>query len=136
MVQVLTENELKILQYVFENVNSDDYTLYKGYSGRAMYGRKCFGINVKQYVLPTIFFADLLKYGKEWEDDNLDITGEYNDDINDTADDPVILELAQKLLRDARTDSLGLGTILYFPNYTVPDDFMNDFDDEKYGDLD
>ena len=132
MAQVLNENELKVLAYVLERVDTEDYSLYKGYSGRAMYGSKCFGISVAQYVLPTVFFADLLKYGKEWEDDNLDIASELNDGV----DDPIILELVEKLLRDARSDSLGLGTIVYFPRYTVPDDFMDDFDDEKYGDLD
>ena len=67
-----------------------DFTVRTGYSGRCMYGATCVGI---------------VGRGEATE-----VIGYINEDHPD---------LAAKLLRGMRTDSMGLSTIYYWPNLTV-----------------
>lgn len=73
----------------------DEDAIYADYSGRAMYGSKCLGIVTDRPSEAGVVVLELL--------DAKVIDG----------DD------ARSMLRGARTDSLGLSTITYWPAVTV-----------------
>lgn len=68
------------------------YSLYEGYSGRGMFGKKCLGVVVRSGDSFMNFLMELTKYFEEH-------------DIEDAG-----LEL-----EGVSYDSLGLDTIVYFP---------------------
>lgn len=77
--------------------------VHLGYEGRGMYGKSCPGI---------VMGSDLMELGAviaahltEWEEDE----GERSEK----------LDLAIKIARNARTDSMGYSTIVYFPNLVL-----------------
>jgi len=72
----------------------DNYTFYENYSGRCMFGRTCPAIIVKNGITCTDALVALTAYLKEVE---------YNDD--------------QLNLDGTSVDSLGLDSVVYFPNY-------------------
>ena len=81
----------------------------RSYSGRAMYGRQCLGVEVDS--LGELFVSVL--EGVEGEDDTQDL---------------------QRAFRDMRTDSMGLGVVVYFPSVPfVGDDEEEDEDHECEG---
>ena len=63
----------------------------RSYSGRGMYGQYCLGISFDSYGSPTDIVIDILSY----------------DALND--------KLAEAL-KGARTDSMGLGGVIYWPH--------------------
>jgi hypothetical protein len=77
-----------------------DDAIREDYSGRAMYGEKCFGLVGHPSDLLR-FFVALLE-------------AEIEDDGNP--------EVASLLADRVRTDSLGLSTIYYFPGVTLSDE--------------
>ena len=79
-----------IRNYVAENTQ---YSLYEGYSGRGMFGKKCLGVVVRSGDSFMAFLIALTKY--------LDEQG-----IEDTA----------LTLEGVSYDELGLDTVIYFPN--------------------
>ena len=92
----------------------------RSYSGRAMYGKSCLGVelaNSQQSI--GAFFASVLtglqEFGLENDKDGLE-------------------ELA-KSFRNMRMDQLGRGTIVYFPDIRFNDDGAEDedFAEEEYG---
>lgn len=72
--------------------NSNAYSIYEGYSGRNMFGRKCLGIVVKQ--------------GNSYMEMLMELT-KYLDD-NNIKDSDLELE-------GVCVDELGMDTIVYFP---------------------
>lgn len=83
----------------------DGATAYMNYSGRGMYGRTCIGFDLKQGMSPMAFFADVLEALEDVEADDREHA----------------LRALTLMMKDAKTDSLGLGTILYFPSFNTPD---------------
>lgn len=85
---------------------------YFNYSGRGMYGRTCFGVVVPRstssFDVAMSIIADMIN------------TDQNQSDINE------IMEA----LSEAREDSLGLDTILYFPNLQI-DRIQSDIEDEE-----
>lgn len=75
----------------------------RSYSGRAMFGQQCLALQIDSIRNLTAFFISL------------------------AVDDQ---DLAAKLSRDLRTDSLGLGEIAYWPSIGVPDSMVEDDEDE------
>ena len=71
----------------------------RSYSGRGMYGRKCLGVSMDAEERPLKIAADVFEY-------LLDDMGGMSE-----ADKKDIL----RAFKGACTDSLGLGSILYFP---------------------
>ncbi len=63
----------------------------RSYSGRGMFGKECLGVTIEDSLLH--FVAELLDLAEEMSD---------------------VKNLATAL-QNARTDSMGLGTIIYFP---------------------
>ena len=81
--------EEAIRNYVDEN---DQYELYEGYSGRGMFGRKCWGVVVKQGCSFMDFIINLTRY--------MDDNGVEDTDFS---------------LECASYEAFGLVTIGYFP---------------------
>ena len=82
----------------------DGVELYPNYSGRAMFGRTCAGFMLDRDVTPLAFFGQLLEAANDM----------------DAEDREAILSVLPEMMRDARTDAMGLGAILYFPSFYVP----------------
>lgn len=80
-----------------------DAEIYPDYSGRAMYGGRCFGITCA--VPEQVYFA--LGYAAGQADES----GECED-----------AEQWRELARCARVDSMGLDQIVYFPGYGLSDE--------------
>ena len=115
---VLSQSDLVFIEDYIDNYHDNDrIRLYKNYSGRAMYGNHCFGFSLDEGVTTLGLFADWLEFI-------------INFDFYDSDDDVIEgVALVTKLMQAARTDSLGLGTIVYFPSYDVPPDFMLEEED-------
>lgn len=68
----------------------------RSYSGRGMYGNECVGIDLQDSV--SMQFAAEVVASVEGEDEREELVS---------------------IFRDARTDFLGLGTIVYFPKMNL-----------------
>lgn len=101
MSLTIEEENAKILKFALDLLNETGYgEEITSYSGRNMYGKYCLGVKLSYDKTVTNFFADLL-------------SGMSDDDADSFMDDG--LPLIVKLMRMVVTDSLGLGTIVYFP---------------------
>lgn len=83
-----------------EDAGLDPQALYDDYSGRGMYGKECFGIVVESTAEAVKFLIALAR--------NLEA------------------ELADELADNWTTDSMGYGTIVYFPRFTVSEEDVDD----------
>lgn len=77
----------------------------RSYSGRGMYGRQCVGVVIDGMSL----FTFGIEVAREW--------------LN-RSDDPCEIEDLADL--EAREDSMGLGTIIYFPKLKWPEGMDSD----------
>ena len=84
------------LQELFE---ACDYET-RSYSGRGMYGRSCLGVDLDRGDSTLSCIAHLLDHIAEEGHEN------WQDELEEFA----------TAIRDSRSDSMGLGTILYFPD--------------------
>jgi hypothetical protein len=98
-VKITQEQVDKILDalVVSFDVDVDDGTLRRDYSGRGMYGKRCFGFVVKPGE--TLKLGAAIVLALQTED------GSLTD--------------AFELLNDARTDDMTWDIIVYFPNATL-----------------
>lgn len=82
----------------------------RSYSGRGMYGNCCLGVELEKPL--GRFFADLLQ---EWE---------YRDDLR--------YQVAVDAFNSMKTDSMGLGIIVYFEDvqWTDEDTDLSEEDEE------
>lgn len=94
------------------NLLKDADVTVRDYSGRGMYGSYCLGVVIEEGSAIS-FVADILDSSVEFDRG----------------------ELAQ-LLRSAREDSMGHGTILYFPQVVWQDRWDEDSEDEDESDED
>lgn len=95
----------KKLIEVIESANFE----VRSYSGRAMYGKDCVGIDVRQGVSQFQVGVAVAQMA---------MTLGYEDLADDLADERVV------------SDSMGYDTIVYFPNVPWPKDEEGDVDDE------
>ena len=79
------------LQSTIENAGYET----RSYSGRGMYGKQCLGIS-SENVIKTI--VDILRW----------VFGEGDDDL---------YYALSKAMQSAKTDSMGHGFIIYFPDH-------------------
>ena len=96
----LTEKQIEILQ---DFANNNNISFVEEYSGRGMYGETCIGFS-GNIDLFTLGF-NLAQYLLDVEDDDDD-------------DDSEIL-LSEIFYDGSELDSLGLDTIVYFPDVTT-----------------
>ena len=79
-----------------------------------MYGKTCLGVELDRYMPQTTFIANVLE------------------DIADEDECAEMLVEFAHALRNSKSDSMGLGTILYFPD--IPFEGSEDEDEEEYPD--
>lgn len=91
-----------LLLEMIEVAPEHDQSIRLQYSGRGMYGITCIGISGNN---PMAFFIDCAKELLERSSDPAETALEYFD-----------------LLSEHRTDSMGRGTILYFPKWSCDDE--------------
>jgi len=79
-----------------------------------MYGKQCLAVQVERGTSPYEFFSVLLE----------SIAEEIVDSIDDKGENVVYdaLKEVSNLLRRTRTDSLGLGSVIYWPNIPWEED--------------
>lgn len=85
------------------------------YSGRGMFGRQCFAVQLDRGLSVLQYIGQLMQYISEDAQDAL-------------AENEQMGELAE-MLQDAQTDNLGLGIVLYFPHYIMDPSTFLDSDD-------
>lgn len=95
--------EKSLIEYACYEAGLSDEAIYEGYSGRCMYGDKCFGLTVDGVGEAASVLLAFVAEGGE---------SEFYERM----------ELAQELAQAMRTDSLGLQMIAYFPGYELEDD--------------
>jgi hypothetical protein len=98
--QALNDLDFFVVEQDDPEAHDADAVWYPHYSGRAMYGATCLGVTVDDGGM-----AFMIKLG--WALAKLD---ENNDWVNDLSED---------LFDSARTDQMGRGTIVYFPQVQV-----------------
>jgi len=103
----MTKPKLHPLQELFEGVDTDFGC--RSYSGRGMYGETCLGISVDLRSLLSAV-ADALLFPPFPLDDGR----------------RVVIVLA---LQRVQTDSMGCGSIVYFPGIPYTDPFAEDDED-------
>jgi len=87
--------------------NGSIYRFRSGYSGRAMYGKSCFGVTTNRYESGDVARVQLALAHYLARRDGIE-DPEFDD----------LLEWFDKLGEPSR-DSMGLGTIHYWPNVTI-----------------
>ena len=88
-------------------------TVSDDYSGRFMYGKTCVAVEGGSVEIQELFKAVLLDYHQSWvEAENQRMIG--NDDA---APDILYEDLLDLLLVDHKTDSMGLGIVVYWPKW-------------------
>lgn len=84
---------MKTIQQLFEDAGYE----CRSYSGRGMYDKTCLGVEIDRHK------------------DVLEVVADVLDSLYEN--EPVAtLDMLSQALRDSRQDSMGLGTILYFPH--------------------
>ncbi len=111
------------LKRVFDDL-SDEFSIRNDYSGRFMYGAKCFAITTRSGGQAGELFSAIL-CGVQCV--NADMTGEtemldaYVDLLNELSD----------LFSNMCQDQMGLGMVDYFPGYQLVEDDETDEEDEE-----
>jgi hypothetical protein len=93
----ITENQLEAIRELLSDLAMDDVEYTTGYSGRAMYGTTCCGFEGSFNPTQLGFVIS-------------QVLGE--DDF----------DLAHWMVSNVRTDSMGLGVIVYFPRLECSDE--------------
>lgn len=106
MTRTLSANETTMVIDALDAPGVDGYRLSLEYSGRAMYGDRCFGVIVDSV---SSVFAMLAALGFQLG----------YDDAEDGIGEDVDVDLASDLARAARTDNMGYSTIVYFPGFEL-----------------
>lgn len=90
----------------------------QSYSGRAMYGLKCLSFNLDRDENVYDAFLELAEALNSYVQNNPDI--EFEDAIQE--------------FKGAKTDSMGLGEVVYFPNIEWEDE--DEFEEDEEEDFD
>ncbi len=105
----LNKTEMDFLRDFADNADGCK-GIYEEYSGRVMYGSKCFGIIVGQYESPAKVFGWL---------------------IHNLMEDDEVSDLAIRLLEHGiKEDNMGLDSIIYFPHFQWDQD-SEELDEEN-----
>lgn len=89
-----------------------DWNWNNDYSGRGMFGKRCFAITTGESESVGRLFASIIFAFN-------DETHCYTDEIG-------------RMFEDMRQDSMGLGRVYYFPGWTIPESVMEELEDEGY----
>jgi len=94
------------------NENNDSEIRVRSYSGRGMFGATCLGITTDQYTSPSGVIKDLIVAFVEQNHENKNFIQEFRQFTD--------------YLNDPRSDSMGRGTVTYFPDI----DWVDEDEDE------
>jgi len=94
MAEVLSATQANAIRYAAEATGADPAEVLISYSGRGMFGEQCLGLKVSFFLQACVFFNTLADADKA---------------------------LSSALYDDHRSESLGMGAIVYFPRYQLPD---------------
>ncbi len=86
----------KEVSFSVQQAIAENAELHTGYSGRFMYGKTCLGFSIDDGIFAAI-----------------------GNIIASLAGQPEQLREFAEMLADSRTDSLGLGQIVYFPHWSA-----------------
>lgn len=108
-LQIITREDIET---ALNECEPDAYEVDWSYSGRAMYGRACFGVtpNGRDFDRPAS--ATTLMY-RAWVSAYQRATDGDDPDVYDTA------EFLDQLAREERTDNMGYDTIHYWPDLNL-----------------
>ena len=114
-MKTLTTRQREIIQnFVDDQGEDDEVSVYENYSGRGMFGKNCFGFSLGRYTNSHMFIVGLISHLYDANIRPIII------DEATTEDDEKEFEEYENLIEMLNSridiDSLGLGTILYFPN--------------------
>lgn len=90
---------------LYEELEENGFKVRDDYSGRGMFGERCFGYEPDDGNLFLWFLQQLYDEGQDWE---------FYDEVQTLLDCDAFEVQCM--------DSMGLGTIVYFPGLKVADD--------------
>ncbi len=100
----------ELIDRAFYHADLDmDENLRREYSGRGMYGGKCFGIVCRQVGQVVQFMIHLSKLVEE-----------------EGMDPDMVLEMTERM----SSDSMGMSSITYFPGFTIGNDPDDEYSEE------
>jgi hypothetical protein len=107
------------LEEALDFVGLFDFDVRRGYSGRAMYGRACFGVvhGESDAQIALAIVKAIVNNGVSTDGDAYD------------AEDAI--ERACEIVKAARGDNMGRESITYFPGWSLPDGDDDDNDDDE-----
>ncbi len=94
-----------LVEAAIMNADLDADAIRDDYSGRGMYGGTCWGLRLDNAADVGLFYFQLGALAFDHQEN--DETGAF--DMDDVAE----------MVRRSASDSLGRGTIVYFPGYTL-----------------
>lgn len=109
-----------------------DAKLRPDYAGRAMYGEHCVAIYLGQGVTESALLATLLEELIDEAVQTAHIAG-GNEVDNDDNDAHLMASKILFMMKQARTDSMGMGTVVYFPGITAEDNGAPDDEEDDDG---
>lgn len=112
----LDANQVRLISELYARIDDGETMLRTNYSGRAMYSRRCFGFVTNN---PLTLFGNMLS-----ELEGV-VSGSADWEIYDS------LDFLAQLMKNARTDSMGLSSIVYFPNYAWPEELEDEGAEEE-----
>ena len=133
MSYTFSASEYKALQHLADETNLN-IRFRSDYSGRGMFGDHCLALDLPREVTGTqalMAIVELLHNRALEEiatDDQVDEDEEPNDEAR------TILDKVFRMAQETRSDSMGLGSIVYWPRTTAEDN--GESGDEVYGDTD
>lgn len=99
-----------ISRNIYELLQSEDLDVRDDYSGRFMYGARCFGITVSNFATAVYQIMEALRR----------ITDNYGNESDTVEEAEKLLDCEEWL--HPKTDNLGLDYIVYFPDITVEEE--------------
>lgn len=109
MPRTIQHVDRELIFNVVENIDSAAlYQPESGYSGRGMDGERCLGIILESTADLAALGAELVAMALEAHDMNEGTVDPYTDS-----------EDVRRMIRRARTDSLGRCIIVYFPGWQI-----------------
>lgn len=104
MAKITTDQFIEVLERADIAYRSD-------YGGRGMMDARCIGIDVSPYGQGETSFAIVAQIMVAA------VEIDYQDNEHDG--EPVMIDMCARLMRETREDSMGLGSIIYWPRLVV-----------------
>ncbi len=123
-----SNEEFKDLRQLIDDTGLDA-RLRSDYSGRAMYGEQCVAIYLNQHTSESAVLATMLEALFEEAIQDAHIAGGNEEDNSDNKSQLMASKILN-MMKHARSDSMGTGSVVYFPGTTAEDNGAPDDDDD------